>query len=304
MSILLPLPSTSMIGDPFADYLNVTVPLDFVYPLTEELRPLLDVLGVSEAVEGVYSLPDKRGTVKVSKRGKVGIFSASGGFLTVLRDTGHFHHYLAALSSFPHRVSMLHATQDYVVASPPAVVQEVKRLGQAGELGLTRKRIEPDRVKAILALNIDGQETGTVYLGHRANADVWAKVYDKRHERLSRGLSDPGSIVRVEIAVQSDVGATLRDVADPASIFFNFASRSLAQVPDGVPDWLPYGEGYVPSSGIYAASALHRLTAIMDTSLDVARLVRLARSEFGEDSAFDALMPLLRARCRLSASVS
>lgn len=303
MSILLPLPATSMIGDPFADYLNVTVPLDFVVPLSDELRPLLDMLGVSEISEGVYSLPEKGGTFKISRRGKVGIFSASGGFLGRLRDTGTFSQYLAALSAFPHRVSMLHLTQDYVVASPPEVVQEVKRMGHAGNLALTRKRIEPGRVKSILNLNLQGEETGTVYLGHRANADVWAKIYDKRHERLSRGLADPGSIVRVEIAVQSDVGATLRDVADPSAIFFSFARRSLAQVPDGTPEWSPYGEGYVPSSGMYAAGALQRLSNIMDTSLDVARLVRLARAEFG-DGAFDALMPLLRARCRLRSAIT
>lgn len=303
MSILLPLPATSMIGDPFADYLNVTVPLDFVVPCSDELRPLLDMLGVSEISEGVYSLPEKGGTFKISRRGKVGIFSASGGFLGRLRDTGNFSHYLAALASFPHRVSMLHLTQDYVVSSPPEVVLEVKRLGHAGELALTRKRIEPGRVKSILNLNLQGEETGTVYLGHRANADVWAKIYDKRHERLSRGLPDPGSIVRVELAVQSDVGATLRDAAEPASIFFNFASRSLAQVPEGTPEWSPYGEGYVPSSGMYSASTLQRLAAIMDTSLDVSRLVRLARADFG-DGAFDALMPLLRARCRLRSAIT
>lgn len=303
MSILLPLPSSSMLGDPFADYLNVTVPLDSSFHLQCEVEPMLDMLGVSELGDGVFHLPEKRGTFKVSKRGKVGIFSASGGFLRVLREHGMFDQYLAALATAPHRVSMLHVTQDYVVASPPAVVQEVKRLGHAGLLSLTRKRIEPDRVKAILNLNLAGEETGTVYLGHRANADVWCKLYDKDHEQVSRGFPSPGSVVRVEIAVQSDVGATLRDVASPSALFFHFASRSLAVVPAGTPEWSAHGDGYVPSARVYSASAVQRLQSIMDSSLDVARLVKLARHEFGEESAFDALFPILRARCRLKSAV-
>lgn len=298
MSILLPLPTSSMVGVPFADYLNVTVPLEFRYSLLDSLRPLLDVLGVSELEEGVYHLANKRGVFRVNLRGKVAIFSASGGFLSVLRGTGHLSEYLAALGSFPHRVSMLHATQDYIVASPPGVIQEVKRQGLAGDLSLTRKRIEPNRVKAILSLDAESQETGTVYLGHRANADVWAKVYDKRHEQVTRGFPDPGAIVRVEIAVQSDVGATLRDAFDPSSIFFHFARRSLCEVPSSAAEWVAHGEGYNAPASVFSASAVQRLTSIMENSLDVTRMVRLARADFGE-SGLDVLYSVLRARFRL-----
>ena len=302
MSILLPLPISSMMGVPFADYLNVTVPLEFRYSLLDSLRPLLDVLGVSELEEGVFHLPNKRGVFRVNLRGKVAIFSASGGFLTVLRGTGHYDDYLAALGSFPHRVSMLHATQDYLVVNPPAVIQEVKRQAQEGLISLTRKRVDPERVKSILSLDQRGEETGTVYLGHRANADVWAKIYDKCHEQVTRGFTDPGNVVRVEIAVQSDVGATLRDASNPLAIFFHFARRSLCAVPSDVPEWVSHGEGYNAPASVFSATSVQRLTSIMENSLDVTRMVRLARADFGE-SGLDVLYSVLRARFRLKEAI-
>lgn len=291
-----------MTGETIADYLNVTVPIGCIDEVRFELRPLLDMCGLSELSPDVFTLPNKGGTFKISRRGKVGIFSASGGFLASLRASRRLDHYLAALSGFPHRVSMLHVTQDYHVDNAPAVIQAVKARGHAGELALTRKSIRADQVKAILSLDKEGRETGTVYLGHRANADVWAKIYDKGHERQVKGFDDPGNIVRVEIAVQSDVGATLRDVSAPSAIFHRFARVSLVEVPPDVPEWVAFGEGYVPSVRLYDPTTLQRAESLLATSLDVSRLVQLARSEFG-DGAFDALMPLLRARCRLRSSL-
>jgi len=296
--ILLPLQATSMLADPFTDYLNVTVPLDCTEGLLDQVMPLLDVLGVTEASPGLFKLPDSRASFKVHRRGNVGVFSASGGLLAALRGKGLFPSYLRELSSFPHRVSMLHATQDYMVADPATVIQEVRRLGQLGELALTRKRILPTQVKSILAVGCHGVETGTCSLGHRANADVWAKVYDKREEQVSRGFPDPGPVVRVEIAVQSDVGATLRDASDPSALFFHFGSRSLVQVPVGVAAWVPYGDGYVPSASRFMPTALQRIEAILESSADMARILRIGRSEFG-DGVIDALMPAFRRRCAL-----
>lgn len=296
--ILLPLAATSMWADPFTDYLNVTVPFDCVDPLTDQLMPILDILGATEASPGLFKLPDSRASFKVHRRGKVGIFSASGGLLAAIRSRGLFSDYLRDLSSFPHRVSMLHATQDYIVSDPAPVIQEVRRLGQLGELALTRKRILPTQVKSILTVGFHGTETGTVYLGHRANADVWAKVYDKQEEQLSRGFPDPGPLVRVEIAVQSDVGVTLRDASDPSSIFFHFGSRSLVEVPAGTAPWVPYGDGYIPSPSHFNPTALQRIEAILESSADFARVLRIGRSEFGE-GVFEAILPTLRRRCSL-----
>lgn len=273
----------SIVCNPFCDYLNVTSPKDNGDLIMDALKPLLDALGASEVAEGIYKYGLKGGTFKYSKRGQVVIFSASGGFLQTLRERGLFGDYLSALASFPHRVSMLHATVDFLI-EPSEIVQRVKRLGQEGEIALTRKSIPPKFVHSLLSLNAAGVETGTVYLGNRKNADVWAKVYDKQHERLSKGFEDPGAILRVEIAVQSDVGATLRDAFNPLALFYNFASSSLVEPPLDVPAWSANGEGFVldekPSNLTYE----QRLKSILEGSLDVSRLIRLASEGFGSEA--------------------
>lgn len=301
MGILEVLPVASMDGAPFTDYLNVTSPSEYGDDIKSRVLPVIEALGpFTETDGGVYRLLDEkmrpvRGTFKFGKRGKVVIVSASGGALKALRDNRMFGAYLAELASFPHRVSMLHATQDYLVPSPPSVIHAVKDAAFAEGLMLTRKRILRAHVNALLGANAHGAITGTVYLGNRANADVWAKVYDKQHERLSRGLSDPGPLVRVEVAVQSDVGATLRDAYDPYDLFFHFAGKSLVEVPVTCQGWVPNGEGYTlgPRSEVLP---LDRLDRLLGYSLDLGSLVRIAVDAYGE-KAGDVLSRLIRKKC-------
>ena len=308
MPILEPFPLSSMLGVPFADYLNVTTPLGNEQSLLEKLVPLFESLGPIEAQpeEGfykLYSIGTRGGTLafvptgvfKLKVRGKVFVISASGGALAAMRSKGVFSEYLSILSEAPHRVSMLHATQDYHVASPSASVLCVKAAAIAGEVSLTRKRLLPGQVRSLLQVNPEGEETGTVYLGNRANADVWAKVYDKREERRSRGAADPGPIVRVEIAVQSDVGATLKDAHDPASIFFHFAGRSLVAVPPQTPSWVAHGEGFVSPPRVERL-LVDQLDSLFEFSRDLERLVTVAVGAYGA-KAGDVLARRLRARC-------
>jgi len=243
MSILRYFPDGSMLGSPFTDYLNVTTPLDNAEAMRAAIIPLIESLGAFEEIEGegfrfyeprivsgkVQLVPD--GMLKMKPRGKMLVVSTSGAVLRRLRDRELFPEYLAVLSSFPHRVSMLHTTADYHVASPPEVINQVKQTASAGELSLTRKRLLPTQCTYLLGSNCDGFETGTVYLGNKTNADVWAKMYDKRHERLSRGYAEPGSIVRVEVTIQSGAGTTLRNTLHPQDLFYHFADRSLVEVP-------------------------------------------------------------------------
>lgn len=284
MAILLPLPHRSMIGEPFCDYLNVTVPLEQGADLFRQLRPMLDVMGLTEVVEGVYSLPDKGGSFKFSARGKVSIFSASGGFLDALRKHDLFAQYLFEIAAFPHRVSMLHATADYSVPSAPEVLQKLKSIAYKGDISLTRKAVQPKDVFCVFSPTESGEESGTVYLGNRKNADVWAKVYDKGHERASKGLSYQGSIVRVEVAIQSGIGATLRDAYTPASIFYNFASKSLVTPPKGYSEWRPEGEGFVLPEPKQDFTGVQRIKSILEFSPDLVRVFEVAQGEFGSDA--------------------
>lgn len=301
MRILEPLPAGSMLGVPFTDYLNVTVPHEFGDEVVSLILPIIEATApFSETEPGTYRLFNSQlkatGAVfKIKKRGKVRVISASGQALDALRSARLYGSYLQALASVPHRISMLHATQDYMIYSPSEYVLAVKDAAFSELLFLTQKRLLKTQVKAITAPGLNGQETGTVYLGNRANADVWAKVYDKQQERLERGYSDPGPVVRVEVAVQSDVGATLKDALDPRDLFFKYASRSLVEVPSGFVGWEPAGEGYVLGER-FEVLPLARLERLMDFSLDVAHLVDIARQCYGP-KAGDVLSRLFHKKC-------
>ena len=296
MSILRCFSDGSMLGSPFTDYLNVTTPIDNADAVRSAVVPLVESLGSFEEIEGegfkffdvrlvngkVQLVPD--GMLKIKPRGKVLVVSASGAVLRRLRERGLFPEYLAVLSAFPHRVSMLHATADYHVASPPAVIAQVKQAASSGELSLTRKRLLPSHCTYLLGADCDGLETGTVYLGNKANADVWAKVYDKRHERISRGYPEPGSIVRVEVAVQSDAGATLRDALHPRDMFYHFAGRSLVEVPPDFSGWVAHGEGYVLGER-RERTLFERMDALIEHSVDVAKVGAMAIVLYGDMAA-------------------
>lgn len=286
MSILIPLDWSARASEPFCDYLNVTFPIN----RADDVKL---ALGAFFASWGVYPDPEQsevyrlgpRGTFRLKPRGKVLVVGASGGALYMLRLMGAFGAYLAVLGEFPHRVSMLHATCDYYVVSPPDVVQEVKRLAYAEELQLTRKSIKREHVSCFFTPDQDGSDTGTVYLGQRANADVWAKVYDKHWERLRAGEANPPRTVRVEMAIQSAVGATLRDAFDPLAIYLKFACRSLAQLPPDPPEWVPLGDGFVCPPSDPQITVYQQIERLFQESPDLRRVRKLASQEWGDRAA-------------------
>ncbi len=296
MSILRFFSWESMVGEPFADFLNVTTPRDNEEAVRAAVVPLLEAAGsFVEESPGRFRFFDVRisdgkavtvpdGTFAIKRKGSVVILSASGAVLRRFRMRNIFAEYLAVLASFPHRVSMLHVTADYLAPSPPEVIAQVKQAAQAGDLALTRKKLSPSHCTYLLGADIDGKETGTVYLGNRANADVWAKVYDKRHERLCRGYADPGSLVRVEVAVQSDVGATLRDAAQPRDIFFHFAGKSIVSVPPEFAGWQPHGEGFVLGER-RERTLFERMESLIENSLDIVKLGTIAVVLYGDRAA-------------------
>lgn len=300
MGILSRLSHESMATRPFTDYLNVSCPLDSFDSLREGVVPVLDSIGSFEEIQPglfqFFELTTKkgalcvvpRGTVKFSRRGKVGILSTSGWVLRTMRDRGIYSEYLSVIGSFPHRVTMLHATSDFFVQSPPEVIQAFKTSAFAGDLFLTRKRITPDQCNVVLRPDTSGCETGTLYLGQRANADVWAKIYDKRHEQFCRGHADPGPLVRVEVACQSGVGATLRDAADPHDVFFHYAGRTLVEAPPSFSGWVPYGEGYVLGER-RERTLFERFDALLAGSLDIRRLAEMGIALYGRDVAPQAI---------------
>lgn len=280
----------------FCDYLNVSASYDECATVLDDVLPLLDEVGAERVaggdILGTWHEPGG-GTFKSSRRGKVAVLSASGQFLATLRTLHLFGSYLRALSVIPHRVSLLHATMDVFEDAPP-VVDRVYQRALSGGVALTRKAIKREHVKRFWGPGKDGRETGTVYMGARGNADVWAKVYDKRQERLDRKFPDPGPVTRYEVCVHGDAGPTLRDAQDPTAIFYHFASPSLLPRPEGVPAWVSGAEGYVAPPK-QEKSAAERLRALVDSSPAFERALKLA-AEMGDPSGMSALVSFLSAR--------
>lgn len=295
---ILPISHRNCLCEPFTDYLNLTAPREHIEEVTEAVRPFADVLGCSEVTQGLFQMPQKAGTLKISVRGQVAIFSASGGVLERLRAIGAYNDYLSAFLPFPMRISMMHATVDYRLDAPD-YLEAIYQLGVSGNCYLTRKAIQPHHVSRLQGQNSEGAQTGTVYLGIRRNADVWAKAYDKRQERIAKGFADPGNTLRLEIAVQSDVNASLRDASKPHDIFYHFASRSLVEAPPSFISWEPHGTGLDLPPRNDNLTTHQRLWGILGNSLDLQRAINLAVADYGVDAERE-LIQLLRKRFRLS----
>jgi hypothetical protein len=155
-----------------------------------------------------------------------------------------------------------------------AAVAQVYREARSGSHQLTRKAIAPGNVSQIMRPDDRGVDTGTVYLGTR-RAEVRAKVYDKRWERLCAGSPDAGAWTRYELTVTGKMGVTLRDVAEPAGVFWHHMGRSLLECPHRPPSWAPYAEGYeLPKrTPLTPYQVLQRR---MESSAELRELVHLA----------------------------
>lgn len=293
--MILPINYDLRLSEPFCDYLNITSPKGNKEALLSDFLPMLDSLGALEASEGLYLLPERAGSFKVGQRSEVCVFSVSGGFLDVLRRNRLYGDYLSVFFNYPHRVSMLHATLDYRIDAPPAI-DAIYNLATSGNCFLTRKAISSKNVSRLTGQNLEGVDTGTVYLGSRKNSDVWAKAYDKRQERLAKGFDDCGSMLRIEIAIMSDIGATLRDASNPHDIFFHFAGRSLVQTPPDFKGWVAHGEGYEIEKSRTDYTTWQRLWGMMSNSNDVSRMLDLAIADYGEEDGLIELTKLLRKR--------
>jgi len=225
------------------DYLNVTVPLEDSGGLADELRLYLASLGAVVSQVGLWSLGG--GTVKLGERGRVLTLGLSGAALQELRGTGALPEFLSIIADWPHRITRLDAALDLYGRDAPSLLRQVYDQARAGKHRLTRKAISPGSVRCVFGPDDQGAETGTVYLGKRT-AEVYAKVYDKRWERMCRGNPDPGPWVRYELTVTGKTGVTLRDVVEPAGVFWHHMGKSLLDCPPGgtIHQWKGHAEGF------------------------------------------------------------
>lgn len=285
----------SSVSTPSVDWISVSCPAGLSTLLLDELRPVVSAVPGSFSMangEGWSIPPDfagGRGSTRnfgsVQCRVRVGspvaVFSASGVAVGALRDAGLWSEYLRVLSSEHHRLTRLDVALDLPIPAPEYVQRLYKR-ASAGAVSLSRKALNPARhVHAFLSPGITGEDTGTVYLGGRT-AEVKARVYDKRHEQLSRGGSDPGPWLRAELTVTSGVCVSMKDAWEPAPVFWHFMAQALegiASRPPDVPDWVPGGVGFVlpPRRVLDSAATLVRRLSRSKELLDLCGLAKSVR---------------------------
>jgi len=279
--------------EPFCDYLRVTVPYEVSARVVDEFRPFLDMVGCAEVAPGLCRIGAEGGVFKHGKSGAVAVYVMSGQLLAIWRDVGLLQDAVLLLSGYPSRVTRLDATCDFLEDAPPIVARLYKR-AMAGELSLSRKRITPSNAEVRLSAGHDGRQTGTLYLGRRGKADVVAVVYDKRWERISKGCSDPGLLLRVEIRCSAGVGCVLGDVLAPERLFYHFAAPDLVEAPSGVSEWKPHAEGFYLSKR-REFTAAERMGHLVDGSADIGRAIALSLEACGDLSVLERS---LRARGR------
>lgn len=273
-----------ILADPFSDYCNVTFPESEFADAEPRILEVVYASGGSCEFPGRLRVGDC-GTVKHGKKFGVGWVSASGAALSAFRGAGLFRDFLASIAMSAHRVTTLHATFD-VAEDGPRAVHRVYRRALRGGLHLTKKAIPASQVRRVLRAGyVDGRQTGTVYLGNRRR-DVSAKVYDKRNQLLDVvagehgadaqviALNDPGPLTRYELQFGRHVGVTLRDVENPAALFWHHAGALLPR-PADAEAWVAHSEGFtMPERS--EVNYVRQLELLLENSADIHRACALA----------------------------
>lgn len=257
----------------FCDWLDVTFsPIDWPYPDLNLLLLGADFVVRREQSGGsIYVPPSGHGAVKFVTAGKFAKVSISGGACEYLRSVGLWNEALWILSTSPHKVTRIDAAVDLPMDAAP-VISMLRQKYPSGMVSLGRKALP---VTVMLSTRADGVESGTYYVGHRTSARKTCRVYDKTLEMLEkRGVHVPPT-TRVEVTARKDAGATLRDAAEPDSLFWDIAAPAILIAPEGTPMWLPDTEmGFTaPSKPFDAAETLRRrieCSAELDAFLSVA----------------------------------
>ena len=222
----------------FCDYLDVTfAPDDCPYPDLNRFLLGYD-FRVTRNTGGhmLYVPPVGKGaSLTVEHRPRFARVSASGGVCSYLRSVGAWETYLHILATSPHKVTRVDATADLPLDGADAIATYQARF-PAGSIALTRKRLKIDYITAVRP---DGRYTGTMSIGYGSAARFVGKVYDKAWEALCKRGEVLPPTTRVEVTACKDSGATLRDAAEPAALFWHIAAPALLHRPEGAPMWEP-----------------------------------------------------------------
>lgn len=236
-------------GVVFCDWLDIT--FSVVYNSPEDFVDHFLALGFSlkrSVLEKTHMLECavprslgeiSRGVLKIDVINSFGVIrvSLSGVCLEYLRLHEKFAETLGFFSEYPYRITRLDSAIDVDVIGFERI--KVLREKHHTTCQLSSRAL---RTKSILSRGLDGRSTGTFYVGHNSKADNTARCYDKRHQIWETTGVDIGfNVFRYEVVSRfkrDRVGASLRDVHDPSSLFYHYASPSLLRKPKGVSDWV------------------------------------------------------------------
>lgn len=274
------------------DYINVTVPETVSAAVIDEVTKILDYCGSKKRTPEVYTL-GQTGTARIKKRNGYALVGISGDGIQTLRKHDMYASMLWAFAAWPHRVTSIDIAHDVPEETPPVLRRLWRRaIGPKG-IRLTRKTIPKSNVnKYVVNSKYDGKVTGTIYLGSR-KSEVYAKVYDKRDELISKRGYDVGHpLTRYELTATSKVGVSLKDASEPQPLFWNYMSSILPMPPDIAP-WVPGGTGYQMPERKKLMPAEH-LKKVVSESPEIERWLKYA-DEAGPNGR-EYLLGLLRRR--------
>ena len=296
---IFPLHYNLSIDSPFVDWLSFTVPTNEGESLVKEFDSILAIFGSTRGENNLYRIPTENGfaTCKIDCTANFYLFSLSGRLLAHMRAFRVMNDVLYAISQVIHKITRLDVACDYNVDAPLAIKQ-LAVITKASGVRFTRKHISSSHTKKILSDNRHGVETGTLYLGRRASADVCCRVYDKSHEMYQNSAIEIPPRLRIEFTFKGDVLPTLRDVSLPSNIFYHHALHTLAMAPPMHQDWNSHGYAYKIDKKP-AKTAYEKMRGLFDFSTDIEKLCKYALEEFGE-KASDELSRMMRYRLKKS----
>lgn len=276
------------------DWLDVTFSPDCA-PWPSVNRLLLDAgfdAESSDRTTFVYRL-DRAVVMFGPSRGSMRA-SFSGAACAALRDHGTWHDLLSELSSVPHRVTRVDAALD-ISLDGADMVDLMRKRYPSGAVNLGRKAVN---TSVVLSVRPDGRETGTWYAGRLTKARYTARVYDKAWEALQKRGEVLPPRTRIEVTAKGgDSGATLRDAAEPAALFWHLASPALLDAPEGLPVWIPNRDlGWVAPAKQFDPAALLKRRVESAALLDA---LALLADDLGPNGR-DYLLALLEKRIHAS----
>ena len=267
------------ISEPFCDFLSMTFPSagDGAPSIVQTVLLFLVELSVTEVSAGVYELGSYGGTIMSKRRGQVWVLSFTGSALRSIREGGLLKELVMLLHDVPHRVTRLDASCDYATYAP-AYLGRLYYRTRRNSITLGRKVVWARDIEAHFSNNAKGERTGTLYLGGR-NAEVRACVYDKQHERVSKGFPDPGELLRIEIRLRSQVECSVFDALSPERVYYHYAAPELVSLPDSVRPWEANGQGFSLPEQQAHSTPYQRMKSLIGESVVIDQLLKLTLKE-------------------------